>query len=293
MPSPCRFAPLLICVLAGCVSLPPEGPSVTALPGSGQRFETFRADDAMCRSYAREAIGPQTPAQAAVDAGAASAAIGTLVGAALGAAINGSRGAAVGAGVGLLAGSTAGVGAANASSQALQQRYDQSYVQCMYARGHKVPVIGGVAVKDGSADGYQAAPTTGRPAATASARGIPATATTLSSLAPALASGPALRGRASRANGTGSPQGERPPVAAASGRRDGFWRKLRGQPAGKTRHAPLDTETAAKHRHHPSGRPAANPQADPRGQQGDDEMATESGSRQPRAGQRGATAAAH
>lgn len=158
MPSPCRFAPLLICVLAGCVSLPPEGPSVTALPGSGQRFETFRADDAMCRSYAREAIGPQTPAQAAVDAGAASAAIGTLVGAALGAAINGSRGAAVGAGVGLLAGSTAGVGAANASSQALQQRYDQSYVQCMYARGHKVPVIGGVAVKDGSADGYQPPP---------------------------------------------------------------------------------------------------------------------------------------
>ncbi len=140
MPSPCRFASLLVCVLAGCVSLPPEGPSVTALPGSGQRFETFRADDAMCRSYAREAIGPQTPAQAAVDAGAASAAIGTLVGAALGAAINGSRGAAVGAGVGLLAGSTAGVGAANASSQALQQRYDQSYVQCMYARGHKVPV---------------------------------------------------------------------------------------------------------------------------------------------------------
>lgn len=158
IPSPRRCAPLLVCGLAACVSLPPEGPSVTALPGSGQRVETFRADDGMCRNYAREAIGPQSPAQAGVDAGATSAAIGTLVGAALGAAINGSRGAAVGAGVGLLAGSTAGVGAANASSQALQQRYDQSYVQCMYARGHKVPLSGSIAVTNASADGYQPLP---------------------------------------------------------------------------------------------------------------------------------------
>ncbi len=135
---------LLALALSACVVLPPEGPSVTALPGSGQRFDQFRADDAMCRSYARQTLGPETPAQAAVDSGLASAALGTVVGAAVGAAVNGSQGAAVGAGVGLLAGSVSGVAAANTSSYVLQQRYDQNYVQCMYARGHKVPLIGGM-----------------------------------------------------------------------------------------------------------------------------------------------------
>ncbi|MBL8373584.1 glycine zipper family protein [Accumulibacter sp.] len=143
MPSLRHTPPLLILILTACVSLPPEGPSVMSLPGRGQSFAQFRADDGMCRDYARQVISPRTTETAALDAGVASAVLGTAVGAAVGAAVDGSSGAAVGAGVGLLVGSTSGVAASNASSYVLQQRYDQSYVQCMYSRGHKVPLIGG------------------------------------------------------------------------------------------------------------------------------------------------------
>jgi len=122
-----------------------------ALPGTGQSFARFRADDTLCRTYASQALGGTTPAQAGVDAGVASAAVGTLLGAAVGAAVDGSSGAAVGAGVGLLVGSASGVASSNASSYTLQQRYDQSYVQCMYARGQKVPVIGNFAPPEGYA----------------------------------------------------------------------------------------------------------------------------------------------
>lgn len=149
MPTIRQSTPLLAVLVSACVSLPPEGPGVMALPGSGKSFEQFRADDAMCRNYAQLAIAPNTPESAAINSGVASAVLGTAVGAAVGAAVDGSSGAAVGAGVGLLAGSTGGIAASNASSYAMQQRYDQNYVQCMYARGHKVPVIGGMPLQQG------------------------------------------------------------------------------------------------------------------------------------------------
>ncbi len=155
MSNPRQSTPLLVVLLTACVSLPPEGPSVMALPGSGQSFAQFRADDAMCRNYAQQAIAPYSPEAAAVNAGVASAALGTAVGAAIGAAANGSSGAAVGAGVGLLAGSASGVAASNTSSYLMQQRYDQNYVQCMYARGHKVPLVGGQTLLH---DGGQSSP---------------------------------------------------------------------------------------------------------------------------------------
>ena len=78
-----------------------------------------------------------------VHAGVRSAVVGTALGALAGAAIGGnSRGAGVGAGVGLLAGSAAGAGAGQQSGYALQRRYDHAYQQCMYAKGHRVPVAG-------------------------------------------------------------------------------------------------------------------------------------------------------
>ncbi|MFW5394643.1 MAG: hypothetical protein XXXNARYT_000371 [Candidatus Accumulibacter regalis] len=148
MPSRRQLTPLFAIFLAACASFPPDGPSVMALPGSGQSFAKFRGDDGFCRHYANQAIGGATPATSAANAGVASAALGTVVGAAVGAAIDGSSGAAVGAGVGLLAGSVGGVAASNASAYTVQERYDQSYVQCMYARGHKVPVVGTFALPE-------------------------------------------------------------------------------------------------------------------------------------------------
>lgn len=126
-------------LLAGCVSIP-TGPSVMALPGTSKNFEQFRSDDAECRQYALYQVGGAGANQAAVDAGVRSAAVGTVVGAVAGAAIGGHDGAGVGAGTGLLVGSMAGTGAAQSSAYGTQRNYDNAYIQCMYAKGHQVPV---------------------------------------------------------------------------------------------------------------------------------------------------------
>ena len=132
---------IVVLALTACVSLP-TGPSVMVLPGSGRTFEQFRHDDAICQQYAYAQIGGTSANQAAVDSGVVSAAAGTAVGAATGAALGGGGGAAIGAGVGLAGGSLAGAGAANTSMYATQDRYDIAYIQCVYAKGHQVPVRG-------------------------------------------------------------------------------------------------------------------------------------------------------
>ena len=128
-----------VIVLAGCASVP-SGPGVLVLPGTGKSFDLFRADDAECRSYAHAQVGGKTADQAGADSVAKSAAVGTAIGAVAGAALGGHSGAATGAGVGLATGALAGSGAAHSSSLTLQQRYDFGYQQCMYAKGHKIPM---------------------------------------------------------------------------------------------------------------------------------------------------------
>jgi len=134
------FAAVLF--LSACATVPPSGPSVTVLPGSGKSFDQFRYDDYECRQFASSQIGGATAEDASVDSGVRSAAVGTVVGAVAGGLIGGRQGAAVGAGTGLLVGSSAGAGAAGASAHTMQQRYDIGYQQCMYAKGHQVPVAG-------------------------------------------------------------------------------------------------------------------------------------------------------
>ena len=128
-------------LLVACASIP-EGPSVMALPGTGKSFDQFRYDDVDCRGFAKFQIGGASPAEAANRSAATTAAVGTAVGAAAGAAFGGSSGAAIGAGSGLLIGSAAGAGAGETSAYGMQRRYDYAYIQCMYAKGHKVPVSG-------------------------------------------------------------------------------------------------------------------------------------------------------
>jgi outer membrane lipoprotein SlyB len=129
--------------IAACTTLP-SGPSRMALPGAGSSFDQFRADDAACRQYALENSGA-TPAQVQEASGVKSAVVGTAIGAAAGAAIGGTgRDAAAGAGVGLLVGALAGAAAGDQSGYAMQRRYDDGYTQCMYARGHRVAVPGGM-----------------------------------------------------------------------------------------------------------------------------------------------------
>jgi hypothetical protein len=128
-------------LLAGCVSMP-TGPSMMVLPGSTRSFDEFRVDDYACRQYALDQVGGTTAQRAAEDAGVRSAALGALLGAAVGAAADGGSGAAVGAGAGLAMGGLIGTSAAESSGYGAQRRYDNAYIQCMYAKGHRVPVTG-------------------------------------------------------------------------------------------------------------------------------------------------------
>lgn len=129
--------------LVACVHLP-TGPSVMALPGSGKNFDQFRSDEYICKQYAYEQVEGYTPRTASRMSGIENAALGSGLGAAAGAILGGGHGAAIGAGIGLLFGSVFGASNATASGYASQQRYDNSYVQCMYAKGHSVPVNGRV-----------------------------------------------------------------------------------------------------------------------------------------------------
>jgi outer membrane lipoprotein SlyB len=143
LPAPALLALALTVVLTGCVTMP-TGPSRMALPGSSKNFDEFRADDASCRQFALESAGG-APAQAQESSAVKSAVVGTVIGAAAGAAIGGSgRGAATGAGAGLLIGSAGGAAASDQSGYTLQRRYDDGYTQCMYAKGHRVAIPGGM-----------------------------------------------------------------------------------------------------------------------------------------------------
>jgi hypothetical protein len=130
-----------VLLLAACASTP-TGPGILVLPGTGKSFDQFRFDDHDCRIYAHSQVGGKTADQAAADNAVKSAVVGTAVGTAAGALLGGHQGAAVGAGVGLAGGALAGSGTSHAAAGSLQQRYDYAFTQCMYAKGHKVPVTG-------------------------------------------------------------------------------------------------------------------------------------------------------
>jgi len=132
---------LMIFLLTACANIP-TGPSVMALPGSGKNFDQFRSDDYQCKQYAHEQIGGTTAQQASRTSGIESAAVGAGLGAAAGALIGGGEGAAIGAGTGLLVGGLAGTDTARTSGYASQKHFDIAYIQCMYAKGHRVPVLG-------------------------------------------------------------------------------------------------------------------------------------------------------
>lgn len=137
---------VLILSLAACATVP-TGPSVMVLPGTEKSFDQFRIDDAVCRQFAYEQIGGASAQQAGQNAAVTSAVVGTALGAAAGAAIGSASGdmgagAAIGAGSGLIIGSAAGSGYASGSYYETQRRYDNAYLQCMYAKGNRIPVGG-------------------------------------------------------------------------------------------------------------------------------------------------------
>lgn len=134
-------AALSAALLSACTTLP-TGPDVLVLPGTGKSFDQFRFDEADCRQYASNSIGGTTANQASTDNTVRNAAVGAVVGTVAGAMIGGHQGAGAGAGMGLAVGTIAGASTGEISGRGLQRRYDFSYQQCMYAKGHRVPVSG-------------------------------------------------------------------------------------------------------------------------------------------------------
>ena len=131
-------------LIAACATLP-SGPSVVVMPGTGKTFDAFQADDRSCRAFSHSQAGGKTAQQAATESVQKSALTGAALGAAFGAAVGGGEGAAVGAASGLLVGGAVGNSAGLASAGAVQQQYDAAFIQCMYAKGNRVPVSGQLA----------------------------------------------------------------------------------------------------------------------------------------------------
>jgi len=112
-------------VLGACATAPigptmPTGPTVPVLPGSGKSLDQFRGDDALCKQYAVAQVNERSPNQS---------------------------------------GAGSGVRSAQTSVYDMQQRYDLSYIQCMYANGHRVPVLGHMTVRPAHASDSPPPPT--------------------------------------------------------------------------------------------------------------------------------------
>ncbi|CAG4903694.1 glycine zipper family protein [Paraburkholderia gardini] len=136
-------AVLVALALGGCAVVPPSGPSIVALPRSGESLNQFQQDDYACRDYAFRSSDAAAASQNATANGVGSAAVGTLGGAAVGALLgaaagNPGAGAAIGAGSGLLVGGAAGANGAQYSAAGLQARYDAAYAQCMTSKGNTI-----------------------------------------------------------------------------------------------------------------------------------------------------------
>ncbi len=137
-------------LLGGCALPLPQGPTVLVLPGTGKDFEQFQIDDVTCRTYASRQVGGVSASQVAQQRVQQGAVAGTLLGAAAGSAIGAgaaggagaATGAAIGGGSGLALGTLAGSEAGASSAHLLQRRFDFGYSQCMYAKGHQIPVNG-------------------------------------------------------------------------------------------------------------------------------------------------------
>jgi hypothetical protein len=134
---------LVVIGILGACAVVPTGPSVMVLPGMGKPFDQFQVDDMLCRQYAQTQTGVP-PGEAGRRSTINTAALGTLLGAGAGAAIGAAAGdagvgAAIGAGSGLLFGTASGAEAGAGASRSLQWRYDVSYMQCMYAKGNRLP----------------------------------------------------------------------------------------------------------------------------------------------------------
>lgn len=115
-------------IASGCSSVPMgDGPTVAVLPGGGKSMPEFNSDDIACRSIARARAHDGTPLPVAMGLGKTEVASSRVLPVVRGA--TDSTGSVFG-----------NAPAPDSAIVTTQQRYDTAYVQCMYQKGHKIPV---------------------------------------------------------------------------------------------------------------------------------------------------------
>jgi hypothetical protein len=122
---------LAAALLAGACATVPAGnaPSVAVLPGGGKDMASFNKDDIACRGDAHARANDNTPLPTAMGLGGRTEVASTRGRLALRDSTDTTTGSVYG-----------GAPAANAGTFTVQQRYDTAYVQCMFSKGHKIPV---------------------------------------------------------------------------------------------------------------------------------------------------------
>ena len=117
---------------SACASIPAgNAPTVAALPGGGKSMPEFNADDIACRSTAHSRANEHGPLPVAMGLGSSVEVASTRGRLALRDNTTESTGSVFG-----------GAPAADAGTFTVQQRYDTVYLQCMFSKGHKIPVGG-------------------------------------------------------------------------------------------------------------------------------------------------------
>jgi uncharacterized protein YcfJ len=141
---PARISGCIVLAAAGlsACATPPAGPTLVAVPHSGETYPSFRQHDDYCRAVAAHDVG-QSPGDAAQSHAVGGAVAGTAVGAAAGALIGSAShaagpGAAIGAATGLLVGSAIGSDSGARTAAGLQYRYNTVYAQCMTSYGYHI-----------------------------------------------------------------------------------------------------------------------------------------------------------
>lgn len=122
-------------MVAGCDTMP-QGPTVTALPGTNETFDEFRTHDVGCRQFADIQVANAISASAVRPIGLTTIPTGPAVCAAANAAGE-DHGAAAARSGSLID----GIDSAQFAGIGLQRHYNCAYVQCMYTKGDKVPFL--------------------------------------------------------------------------------------------------------------------------------------------------------
>ncbi len=125
------------CAVAGaflavaCAVLPGgTSPTVEVLPGGGKDMAAFNSDDIACRTAATSRANENSPLPTAMGLGNRNDVVASTRGRVT---LRENSEASTGSVYG-------GSPAADAGTPTAQQRFDTAYVQCMFSKGHKIPM---------------------------------------------------------------------------------------------------------------------------------------------------------